>query len=295
MSFVRSVCAPVWPLLSALLLLVGCGVQDPAAPVTGEAGLLQIATEPGGAELYINGEHYGRTPEQPGERLSIRLPAGTYTVEATRALDPFSDLFAAAQIVHIEDKPTPVVTIRLVRRDTEAGRQRAELEEERVGLYREAQIQRFMPRDDGTVLEVATGLLWTRCAVGQVWTGSTCTGSARQINWDQAFKVANEFSFAGSSDWRLPTQPELFALTFCSTGMRSETNAEGLGGGCAGDYTHPTILESVFPNTPAANFWTSTPHARFNFSAWGVSFQSGHTGTGGRSDYVHVRLVREVE
>ncbi len=295
MSYIRFIRGPVGVVLLAALVLAGCGKDEPLVAANAEAGMMRIATEPGGAELHINGEHYGRTPDQPGESLSIRLPAGIYTVEALRQLDPFSELYATEQISHVEDRPGPVVTIRLARRDTEAGRDLARIEEERVGLYREAQLERFVPQDDGTVLEVETGLLWTRCALGQTWTGATCAGNGRQLNWDQALKAADEFSFAGSSEWRLPTQPELFALTYCSTGMRSETNREGLGGGCAGDFERPTILASVFPNTPPANFWTSRPHDRFNFSAWGVSFQTGHTGTGGRSDYVYVRLVRNTD
>ncbi|MDX9698511.1 MAG: DUF1566 domain-containing protein [Rhodocyclaceae bacterium] len=174
-----------------------------------------------------------------------------------------------------------------------------QLEREQQELARRERVAqaaraRFELLDNGVALDQEAGLMWARCALGMEWTGQTCAGKARQLNWDQALEEAERASLAGHDDWRLPTQPELYALTYCSTGVRSEPNREGLGGGCAGDYASPTIVEEVFPATPIGNFWTSTPHARFNFSAWGVSFNTGHTGTGGRNDYVFVRLVRDV-
>lgn len=173
---------------------------------------------------------------------------------------------------------------------TEAQREQLAAEEARVGRVREAAMARFVPSADGTVAEPGAGLVWMRCSAGQEWDGERCQGKPGQYNWDQALEVAEK----RGEGWRLPTQAELYALTFCSSGIRSQLNSEGMGGGCAGQYERPTILQTVFPDTPVGNFWTSTPHERFSFSAWGVSFHSGHTGTGGRRDYVHVRLVREL-
>lgn len=271
----------------AAVVLVACGKGEEAG------GPLRVATVPGGADVYVNEQHYGVSPQAPGEALPISLPSGRYEIEARRQ-EEFAEY--RGRLTHVFDsaRPGPVLVLNLERGLTEAGRARDEAEAERLTRLAEAALARFEPQDDGTVVEVAAGLMWMRCSLGQSWVGATCSGQARQLNWDQALKAAEATQFAGHADWRLPTQAELYALTHCTSGMRSEPNREGLGGGCVGDYRSPTILESVFPDTPIGNFWTSTPHARFNFSAWGVSFNTGHTGTGGRSDYVHVRLVRDL-
>lgn len=289
--------APALLALSTLsaFLLAGCGGERGGGQADAEPGVLRVATQPGDADLFIDGRHHGRTPAEAGQAIAVRLPAGQYTLEAHKPIDEFREYRGELSHRHVEDRPAPVVTVVLQARLTEAGERRQAEEARRLDAHRQAALERFIVHDDGTVTDTRLGLIWMRCSVGQTWTGSGCAGQARQLNWDQAMKVPAGFSFAGRSDWRLPTQPELYSITHCSTGRRSEPNPEGLGGGCVGDYQRPTILESVFPDTPAASFWTSTPHARFAFSAWGVSFHTGHTGTGGRTDYVHVRLVRDAD
>lgn len=275
-------------LLLMVMLLAGCGKDLPPP------GVLHIVTQPPGAEITINGQHYGQTPTQTDQVLEVRLPAGKYTVEAFREAGEFFEFRGVVEVEHSASTSTPVVRITMDRLLTEAGMAREEAEAALVEERRARMALRFVPQADGTVLEPEAGLMWMRCAVGQEWSGQTCIGNGRQYNWDRAFEIADEAVFAGFSDWRLPTQPELYAMTFCSTGQRAEPTREGLGGGCVGDYEKPTILQSVFPNAPAHSYWTSTPHARLNYSAWGVSFLTGHTGTGGRSDFIYVRLVRDV-
>ncbi|HRP96403.1 MAG TPA: DUF1566 domain-containing protein [Rhodocyclaceae bacterium] len=257
--------------------------------------MLRIATQPGGAEVYIGGRHQGTTPAEAGKTLAIRLPGGQYDIEAHKAVDAYREYRGQLQYRHDDARPAPPVELVLDLRLTAAGEQQQADEARRLEAHRRAALERFVPNDDGTVTDTRLGLVWMRCSLGQTWTGDGCAGEARQLNWDQALKAAEDFSHAGVAGWRLPTQPELHSITHCSTGRRFEPGADGMGGGCAGEYQRPTILDTIFPDTPAANFWTSTPHERFSFSAWGVSFHSGHTGTGGRSDYVHVRLVRDAD
>ena len=255
---------------------------------------MRVITQPGGAEVTINGQHYGTTPGESGKALEIRLPAGRYAIEAIRRADAYVDLVSSVTVEHSETRASPPIVMVLAPRLTEAGRAREAEAAAEVEARRARMAARFEALDDGTAIEVEAGLMWMRCAIGQTWTGQACVGEGRQFNWDRAFEVAAETVFAGYDDWRLPTQPELYPLTFCSTGRRAQPSREGLGGGCVGDYEKPTIISSVFPNTPQHSFWTSTPHARLNYSAWGVSFLTGHTGTGGRSDFIYLRLVRDL-
>lgn len=41
----------------------------------------------------------------------------------------------------------------------------------------------FVDNGDGTVTDTRHGLIWKRCAEGQTWDGSTCTGDAVTYNW----------------------------------------------------------------------------------------------------------------
>ncbi len=281
-----SMLLPVLIVMTAFL--TACG-KDSSPP-----DIMRIATQPGGADITVNGQHYGKSPQQAGQALELRLPTGRYHVEAKRSGGELFDLIAAVEVEHSETVSSPVLTIVLERRLTEAGELAQAAEVAAVEERRERMSQRFEVLNNGTVIDAEAGLMWMRCAIGQDWSGHTCVGEGRQLNWDRAFLVADETAFAGYDDWRLPTQPELYALTFCSTGRRSEPSREGLGGGCVGEFEKPTIITTVFPNSPTHSFWTSTRHERLNYSAWGVSFLSGHTGTGGRSDFIYLRLVRDL-
>ncbi len=71
----------------------------------------------------------------------------------------------------------------------------------------------FTDNGDGTVTDSKTGLTWMRCAMGQTWSGTTCTGWDGMYTWDQA-RTLNT-TFAGHSDWRLPTIRERACPKFC--------------------------------------------------------------------------------
>ncbi len=287
------------PLISvlAVVLLAACDKEVPAprggAQPMAEPGVLHIATEPGGAQLFIDGRNEGTTPEEEGGVFAIRLPEGSYVLEARKPVDEFSELVGRRVHRHPADEATTVVVLRLEHRLTEAGEVRLAEHREWLEAREKALIARFVDNDDGTVTDSETGLVWMRCAAGQSWDGRTCQGEARRFTWGQATKFAAEFSHAGNDGWRLPTREELHGLTYCSSGQRHTFNADGEGGGCAGDFARPTILEAVFPNSPAVNFWSSTPHERYSYRAWGVAFAIGYMGAGAVGDYDRVRLVRD--
>lgn len=57
-----------------------------------------------------------------------------------------------------------------------------------------------------------TGLVWSRCPLGQQWQGSACTGSAQKLTWKEAVLDTNKLPYFNHSGWRLPTADELTDL-----------------------------------------------------------------------------------
>ena len=59
---------------------------------------------------------------------------------------------------------------------------------------------KFVNNNNGTISDKATGLMWTQ------------TDSGKGLNWQQALKYAEDSTFAGYSDWRLPNVKELQSI-----------------------------------------------------------------------------------
>ena len=117
----------------------------------------------------------------------------------------------------------------------------------------------YTDNGNGTVTDPTTGLTWMRCAMGQTWTGSGCSGTAGNYYWDDAMALTGTVSFAGQSDWRLPSLLELQSIINI--------------------YGSPAIDSAAFPATPGAGFWSSSSIFTGSFSAWYVHFNSGSTGS----------------
>lgn len=101
----------------------------------------------------------------------------------------------------------------------------------------------FVNHQDGTISDLATGLMWQQAD----------DGNAR--NWESALNYAENLSLAGYSDWRLPNAKELQSLVDYN---RSPT------------YTNSPAIDPVFYCTPIADpngvlgqypyYWSSTSH-----------------------------------
>jgi hypothetical protein len=154
---------------------------------------------------------------------------------------------------------------------------------------------RYLVKGD-LVTDTKTGIMWMRCSLGQNWDGSTCQGDAATYTWNKAMSVTNNFSYAGYNDWRLPKVQELKTLVYCSGGQPTEWN-EAINtieyDGCLVNYDSPTVIQDVFPNTPATWEWSSTPNDTDTNRAWAVNFGKGSAPRNGdKTGAVPVRLVR---
>lgn len=280
------------PAVLVVAVLAACSRESAPPPPAAEAGVLQVMTEPGDAEILVDGRGHGRSPAEPGATLALRLPSGDYTLDARKAVDEHIDLVGRLEYRHSADKPMPPVTIRLTQRLTPAGEARVAAQRKQLDEREQEWVARFELHDDGTATDTQSGLMWMRCSVGQQWTGQGCSGEVDRLSWNQALKAGEDMVFAGKDDWRLPTREELYTLVYCSSGRRFALDAEGGAGACDGAYDKPVILEAVFPDTPLANYWSSTPNEMYSYKAWGVAFISGLIGAGSRTEYVAARLVR---
>lgn len=124
------------------------------------------------------------------------------------------------------------------------------------------------------VTDKRTGLTWKRCAEGQAWSGSTCTGTATYHNHVAALALAKTANSSQSATgWRLPNVKELASLA--DKGCQS-----------------PAIDSTAFPATPSSWFWSSSPYVGGSDSAWFVGFYNGSVNSYNRGDDYRVRLVR---
>lgn len=128
------------------------------------------------------------------------------------------------------------------------------------------------------VTDTYTGLVWKRCPEGL--SGVNCaTGAALALTWQQALQRVVTVNGdpgtlgLGSSDWRLPNRNELASLAE----RRCDT---------------PAINSTIFPATPSASFWTSSPYALNAGFAWRVGFDIGEESPLPKANTMNVRLVR---
>jgi len=130
----------------------------------------------------------------------------------------------------------------------------------------------FIAHTDGTATHVPTKLIWMRCAIGQTWQDSTCTGNAETYTWDDA--KAFTAVFAGQTDWRLPNPWELASIVDY-------------------DQYYPATNDTIFPFAPKDRFWSGTPYANHASRAWHVVISDGTViGHFDRGERHHVRMVR---
>ncbi len=103
------------------------------------------------------------------------------------------------------------------------------------------------------------------------WNGGSCRES--DCDTHGFVQAVNALGLCGVDDWRLPTRKELLSIVDNS---RFE----------------PAIDTNLFPQALSARYWTSSPYADQEGSAWHVYFQYGEVYPDSKSQSHHVRLVR---
>ena len=132
---------------------------------------------------------------------------------------------------------------------------------------------RFTINNDGTVTDLQTDLMWMQCSLGQVWEGGECVGDISTFSWSGALSEAQSYSFIGYDDWYLPNIKQLASIV--------EQACDS-----------PAVNETIFPNTSSNTYWSSSPYAYSDGSAWYINFRNSGDGSYDKSNDEHVRLVR---
>ncbi len=111
---------------------------------------------------------------------------------------------------------------------------------------------KFRDNQDGTITDLATGLIWMKGDSGMLKAGPDKDG---RMNWQQALEWAENLEYAGYSDWRLPNAKELQSIVDYSR--------------CP-DITDSAAIDPNFSVTSIINeggekdypfYWTGTSHA----------------------------------
>ena len=241
-----------------------------------EPGMLRITTSPGDAQIFVNGQRKGNSPSQEGQTFAVRLPQGEYTVEARKS--DGKDYYGKKSVYVANDSLQTVdITLSEVKLPAKP--------------YGQA------PNGSAKL----GGLEWLRCSIGQSWSGSSCTGGAKQYTFEEAKAAADTFNatgYGGKRDWRVPTVRELASLIQCSSGQFKDSDdvkdgGEKIPNNCGGAFSKPTLVTNVFPQTPTDDrFWSSSPYVGSADVAWVVNFGDGYVGNGFRGFTYYVRLVR---
>ncbi len=135
--------------------------------------------------------------------------------------------------------------------------------------------ERFVSQGDGTVVDTQTGLQWA------------ASDNGSSIDWPSAKRYAESLTLGGHSDWRLPTQDELYALY--QAGVASGNSYRPV---C--DTSPPPVLVKIPSGVRLSCWWLWASETRGSEAA-GVSFNDGgrvfgHQGTSTFSRVLPVRL-----
>lgn len=100
----------------------------------------------------------------------------------------------------------------------------------------------FQDNGDGTITDLATGLMWQQ------------TDSMDTYNWEDALSYAEDLSLAGYDDWRLPNAKELQSIVDYTKSLQTSQSA------AIDDLFESTPIMDIEGNINYGYYWTSTTH-----------------------------------
>jgi hypothetical protein len=121
----------------------------------------------------------------------------------------------------------------------------------------QCRVSRYQPQPNGTVYDQASGLIWQR------------TVDPGYYKWGDALKYCASLG----AGWRVPS------LTEAQTIIDDEKE-------------DPAVDPNAFPDTPADDFWTSSPKADGSGAAWYIDFFYGASDSDVPERTFRVRCVR---
>lgn len=118
----------------------------------------------------------------------------------------------------------------------------------------------LIENNDGTITDKATGLMWMQ------------DDNATAVNWKDALSYAENFEYAGYSDWRLPDIKELQSI-LDYTRSPETTNSAAIS-----PLFHTTSISNEAGQVDYPFYWSSTTHANWTSGrqgAWGAYMSFG--------------------
>ncbi|MBN1769682.1 MAG: DUF1566 domain-containing protein [Deltaproteobacteria bacterium] len=144
-------------------------------------------------------------------------------------------------------------------------------------VVRALRFSRRVVGGDPVVNDAATDLMWQGCPDGMTGDASSCGGTARTSTWQGALDACQDSTWAGYTDWYLPSVLELHGIVDSSRFSRAADPA-------------------AFPATPVEHFWTSSTFvvSADATSGWSIDFEIGRTPAVPKTDGYRVRCVRRL-
>ncbi|MDQ2106384.1 formylglycine-generating enzyme family protein [Azospirillum isscasi] len=104
----------VWRAVAVAAL---CGaLLSPSAARADDRGMLRIVTEPGDAQIFIDGKRRGSSPAEAGQSFAVKLEEGIHVVEARKTEGSSFEYYVRRDDVFVADGTMQTLTLKLARK-----------------------------------------------------------------------------------------------------------------------------------------------------------------------------------